>query len=92
MITSDSKKQAAFATNALLCAAVLAKKTKVQLADALGINRNTLAKNFDTGDMKLTEFLQLSSLLGQNPSKILEQAEKQAALASKEKSQPCLPG
>ncbi|MFU0535145.1 MULTISPECIES: hypothetical protein [Gardnerella] len=51
-----------------------------------------MSSRFRKRELKLTEFLQLSSLLGQNPSKILEQAEKQAALAGKEKSQPCLPG
>lgn len=63
--------------------------TQDELAKHLGINRGTMSSRFRKRELKLTEFLQLASLLGQNPLKILEQAEKQAAIAGKEKSQPC---
>ena len=83
---------ARIAVNILRKTALANEVTQDELAKHLGINRGTMSSRFRKRELKLTEFLQLASLLGQNPLKILEQAEKQAALASKEKSQPCLPG
>lgn len=80
---------ARIAVNILRKTALANEVTQDKLAKHLGINRGTMSSRFRKRELKLTEFLQLSSLLGQNPSKILEQAEKQAALAGKEKSQPC---
>lgn len=80
---------ARIAVNILRKTALANEVTQDELAKHLGINRGTMSSRFRKRELKLTEFLQLSSLLGQNPLKILEQAEKQAALASKEKSQPC---
>lgn len=83
---------ARIAVNILRKTALANEVTQDELAKHLGINRGTMSSRFRKRELKLTEFLQLASLLGQNPLKILEQAEKQAAIASKEKSQPCLPG
>lgn len=80
---------ARIAVNILRKTALANEVTQDELAKHLGINRGTMSSRFRKRELKLTEFLQLASLLGQNPLKILEQAEKQAAIASKEKSQPC---
>lgn len=80
---------ARIAVNILRKTALANEVTQDELAKHLGINRGTMSSRFRKRELKLTEFLQLASLLGQNPLKILEQAEKQAALAGKEKSQPC---
>lgn len=80
---------ARIAVNILRKTALANEVTQDELAKHLGINRGTMSSRFRKRELKLTEFLQLSSLLGQNPSRILEQAEKQSALAGKEKSQPC---
>lgn len=66
--------------------------TQDTLATKAGIPRNTLNRKINGGVFRFDELTRISKVCKMPLSKILEQAEKQAALASKEKSQPCLPG
>lgn len=63
--------------------------TQDTLAIKAGIPRNTLNRKINGGVFRFDELTRISKVCKMPLSKILEQAEKQAALASKEKSQPC---
>ncbi|WP_422118752.1 helix-turn-helix domain-containing protein [Gardnerella sp. DNF00476] len=66
--------------------------TQDTLATKAGIPRNTLNRKINGGVFRFDELTRISKVCKMPLSKILEQAEKQAAIASKEKSQSCLPG
>lgn len=51
--------------------------TKTELANRIGVSRQTVSKRFRCGDMKLSEFVASAMSLNKNPAELLQQAVKQ---------------
>ena len=76
MITSDSEKKAFSAIKQLQIRAALNKVPKTAIGEAVKLNRNTVAKSFDSGDMLLSTFIAIAEFLQLSPSEVLAQAEQ----------------
>lgn len=72
---------AASAVKSLRVQSLLAEVPKTKIAQAVGINRLSVAKHLKSDDMRLSEFIATAQTVGVDPVKILDDAIK----AEKEK-------
>lgn len=74
------------AVKSLRVKALLDKVPKTQIADALGVTRQTVARRLESDDMMLSDFISTAEAIGADPVAVLAKAieEDPAALADEE--------
>jgi nitrogenase subunit NifH len=74
MVESSSKQVAASAVELLHKSALVSEVPKTQIARRVGTRRQTVAKRFEKGDMKMTDYLKTAEAVGADPVEVLQQA------------------
>lgn len=82
-MTVNSNRIAEMAVDGLRREARAAEVPQAVIGQVIGKSRQTVNVKFRSGDMRLTEFVNIAQSLGISPHKVLERAEKNAALADK---------
>ena len=82
-MTVNSNRIAEMAVDGLRREARAAEVPQADIRQVIGKSRQTVNVKVRSGDMRLTEFVNIAQSLGISPHKVLERAEKNAALADK---------
>ena len=81
VIANDIAKEAAVA---LKVKAMLQRTSKTEMAKSLGVNRMTVTRWLDTGDVSLANFISAARALNSDPAEILQNATKKITTAQTE--------
>ena len=75
-MTVNSNRIAEMAVDGLRREARAAEVPQADIGQVIGKSRQTVNVKFRSGDMRLTEFVNIAQSLGISPHKVLERAEK----------------
>lgn len=83
MTLTRANSTAASAIRSLRVKALLNEVPKTEIAKEVGLSRQTAAKRLKSTDMRLSEFIAIAEMLGENPGQVIvDAANKEKASAA----------